>query len=413
MKKLSSLLLALALVLSLCAGALADEGGIAPEDLKIGMVCIGNEDIGYDTAHLTGLRTAAENLGIPLDNITYKYDTPETAKAYDACVDLADHGCQIVFTNSYNHEPHTIQAAGEFPEVTFVAMTGDKAATSGLDNVKNAFNHTFESRYVSGVVAGMKLKELVDNDKLTEDNYDADGNVKIGYVGAFPYAEVVSGYTAFFLGIRSIVENVHMDVRYTSSWSDEMLENEAAKTLLGSGCVIIGQHADTTGAPKAVQTAHEAGQEVYCVGYNISMLEAAPDCALTSAGNDWSVYYTYALQCMIDGEDIATDWSAGYAEGANYIFPRNEGVVAKGTEEKITEVQNAIIDGSLQVFDCSTFTVDGEHPTSAYPAYDTDGDFEPDTGEPIEDGIFYESTLRSAPYFALRIDGITELNAEG
>ena len=390
MKKLSSLLLALALVLSLCSVAFAADG-IAPEDLKIGMVCIGNEDIGYDTAHLTGLRTAAENLGIPLDNITYKYDTPETAEAYDACVDLADHGCQIVFTNSYNHEPHTIQAAGEFPEVTFVAMTGDKAATSGLDNVKNAFNHTFESRYVSGVVAGMKLKELIDNDKLTEENYDADGNVKIGYVGAFPYAEVVSGYTAFFLGIRSIVENVHMDVRYTSSWSDEMLENAAAKTL---------------------QTAHEAGQEVYCVGYNISMLEAAPDCALTSAGNDWSVYYTHALQCMLDGTELETDWSAGYAEGANYIFPRNEGVVAEGTEERITEVQNAIIDGSLQVFDCSTFTVGGEHPTSAFPAYDTDGDFEPDTGEPIEDGIFYESTLRSAPYFALRIDGITELNAD-
>ncbi len=410
MKKLASLLLALSLVLSLGVCALADEGGIAPEDLKIGMVCIGDNNSGYDIAHITGLETAMEAVGVPMENVTYKYNIGEDETAADACYDLAESGCQIIFTDSYGHQSYTQQVASEYPDIQFCAMTGDQAALAGLDNLSNAFNHTFESRYVSGVVAGMKLAELIDNYELLDENYDDEGNVKIGYVGAFNFAEVVSGYTAFYLGIRSVVENVHMDVRYTNSWYDPIGEGEAANALMADGCVIIGQHADSTGAPSAVQAAYENGQTVYCVGYNIDMQSVAPDTALTSAGNDWSKFYTFALQCMIDGEDIPHDWSAGYSEGANFIFDLNEAVVPEGTAEKVEEVEAAIADGSLQVFDCSTFTVEGEHPTS-FLAIDLDGDFVGDEGEAIRDGVFYESDpeLRSAPYFSLRIDGITEL----
>lgn len=411
MKKLASLLVALCLVLSLGVCAFADEGGIAPEDLKIGMVCIGDNNSGYDIAHITGLETAMETVGVPAENVTYKYNIGEDETAADACYDLAESGCQIIFTDSFGHESYTQQVAGEYPEIQFVAMTGNKAATAGLDNLSNAFNHTFESRYVSGVVAGMKLAELIENDELADENYDEDGNVKIGYVGAFNYEEVVSGYTAFFLGIRSIVENVVMDVRYTNSWFDMTGEAEAANALMADGCVIISQHADSTGAPSAVQAYSEAGHTVFCVGYNIDMQSVAPDVALTSAGNDWSKFYTFALQCMVDGEDIPHDWSAGYSAGANFIFPLNESIVAEGTAEKVAEVEAAITDGSLQVFDCSTFTVDGEHPTS-FLAIDVDGDFVGDEGEAISDGVFHESDpeLRSAPYFSLRIDGITELS---
>lgn len=379
----------------------------ADTELLVGMVCVEDENSGYDYAHISGLLEAAEALGISEDNIIFKYNIPEDEQCYDACADLAEQGCDIVFTDSYGHQSYAMQAAEEYPDVIFVSVTGDMAATSGLDNYKNAFNYTFQSRYVSGVVAGMKLAELIENGELSDANYDEDGNVKIGYVGAYPYAEVVSGYTAFFLGIQSIVENVAMDVRFTNSWYSPTAEAAAAEALIADGCIIISQHADSTGAPSAVQAAYEAGTTVYCVGYNISMLEVAPDVALTSAANDWSVYYTYALDCMLNGEEVAVDWAQGYNEGAVHITELGD-ACAEGTAEKVAEVEAALADESLQVFDCSTFTVDGETVTS-YLALDSDGDFVGDYGEAIEDGVFYESVLRSAPYFALTIDGITQI----
>lgn len=100
--------------------------------------------------------------------------------------------------------------------------------------------------------------------------------MKIGYVGAYNYAEVVSGYTAFFLGIRSIVPNVTMEVMYTNSWFDIDKEGAAAEALVAKGCVIIGQHADSTGAPAAVQKLQDAGTICYSIGYNIDMLPTAP-----------------------------------------------------------------------------------------------------------------------------------------
>jgi basic membrane protein A len=442
MKKLLALLLAACMVLALCAcsststdtaaqdtteaaetadtteveesaEAEAEETettGIAPEDLLVGLVCVEDENSGYDYAHISGAQTAMEALGIPAENLILKVNVTEDESAYDACVDLAEQGCDIIITDSYGHQDFTLQAAQEYPDITFVAMTGDEAWSSGLSNLKNAFCHTYESRYVSGVVAGMKLAEMVENGELTDANYDDNGNIKLGYVGAYPYAEVVSGYTAFFLGVQSIVENVVMDVSFTNSWYDPIAEASAAEALVANGACIISQHADSTGAPSAVEALREAGNDVYCVGYNISMLSVAPTAALTSATNDWSVFYTYALSCMLNGEEVATDWSEGYATGANAITELGESC-AEGTAEKVAEVEAAIADGSLNVFDCSTFTVDGEHPTS-FLALDTDGDWVGDTGEAIVDGIFYESNtdLRSAPYFSLNIDGINQLN---
>jgi basic membrane protein A len=441
MKKLLALLLAACMVLALCACSSTSTGtaaqdtteaaetadtteveesaeaeaeetettGIAPEDLLVGLVCVEDENSGYDYAHISGAQTAMEALGIPAENLILKVNVTEDESAYDACVDLAEQGCDIIITDSYGHQDFTLQAAQEYPDITFVAMTGDEAWNSGLNNLKNAFCHTYESRYVSGVVAGMKLAEMVENGELTDANYDDNGNIKLGYVGAYPYAEVVSGYTAFFLGVQSIVENVVMDVSFTNSWYDPIAEASAAEALIANGACIISQHADSTGAPSAVEALREAGNDVYCVGYNISMLSVAPTAALTSATNDWSVFYTYALGCMLNGEELATDWSEGYATGANAITELGESC-AEGTAEKVAEVEAAIADGSLNVFDCSTFTVDGEHPTS-FLALDTDGDWVGDTGEAIVDGIFYESNtdLRSAPYFSLNIDGITQL----
>ena len=378
-------------------------------EVKIGVILVGDENEGYTYAHIDGVKKAAEAVGIPADNILWKYSIPEDESCYDAAIDLVDQGCTAVFSNSYGHQSFMQQAAEEEPDVQFVSMTGDTAAMSGLDNFSNAFTNIYEARYISGIVAGMKIAELVDAGELSDENYDADGNVMIGYVGAYPYAEVVSGYTAFYLGVKSVYEKVSMEVIYTNSWFDIAAEGEAANSLMADGCVVIGQHADSTGAPTAVQSAHDAGKPVYSVGYNVDMLGVAPTAALTSATNNWSVYYTEAFKDIVNGEKIPTDWAKGYTEDAVAITTLGESCAA-GTQEKVDEAIAAIKDGSLHVFDTDTFTVDGAKVDSAL--VDMDGDFENDDAEAVSDGYFHESELRAAPSFYLRIDGITELTAE-
>lgn len=259
----------------------------------------------------------------------------------------------------------------------------------------NYFDSIYEARYVSGIVAGMKLKALMDEGKVT-DPY-------IGYVGAYPYAEVVSGYTAFFLGIRSIVPEAHMDVQYTQEWFDIVKESEAANALMARGCVIIGQHADSTGAPSAVQAKYEAGETVFSVGYNIDMLSVAPDVALTSPQNNWGAYYTYAFEQVMNGKKPEQDWCHGYSNNAVQISPLGKACAA-GTQEAVDAAIEKIKSGELKVFDCSTFTVNGEHLTG----YDKSHGFE--GTQLIWDGYFHESEVISAPLFDIRIDGITELS---
>lgn len=422
MKKFLALILALTMVFALAAcgtktattspdPAASAATGVDASTVKIGVILVHDQNTGYDFAHIEGIKKAAADVGIdPAAQIVWKYNVAENEGCYDTATDLVEQGCTYIFSDSYGHQSYMLQAAEENPEVTFVSMTGDNAAGSKLTNLKNAFNYTFESRYVSGVVAGMKLKELVDAGKVTDANKNADGTIKIGYVGAYPYAEVVSGYTAFYLGVKSIVENVSMSVTYTNSWYDPTKEAEAANSLVSTGCIIISQHADSTGAPSACEALLNSGTTVYCVGYNVDMLSVAPTAALTSAQNDWSVFYTYAFNCILKGEEIVTDWAKGYTDGAVMISALGASCAA-GTAEKVAEVEAALKDGTLNIFDCSKFTAEGK-PVTTYMAIDTDGDFKGDTGEAIKDGVFYESTLRSAPYFGIRIDGITELNAK-
>ncbi|MBP3655352.1 MAG: BMP family ABC transporter substrate-binding protein [Clostridia bacterium] len=410
MKKLLAFVLAAVLCLAACTALAAD--------LKIGVILVGDETEGYTLSHINGIKEAAANLGVPETQIIWKYKCPEDQTCYDAALDCIGQGCNLIISNSYGHQTYMVLAAEEYPDVTFTSMTGDFAALTGLDNFKNAFTKIYEARYVSGVVAGMKVAELVASGELTAEKYpnsfDADGNIKIGYVGAFDYSEVVSGYTAFFLGIRSIVPNVVMEVNYTNSWFDIDKEAAAAEALIAKGCVIIGQHADSTGAPAATQKLLDAGSLCYSVGYNIDMIPTAPTAALTSPTNVWSVFYTKLFSAMINGEEIGADWAEGYAADAVKITDLGASCAA-GTAEKVAEVVAAIKDGSLKVFDASTFTVGGETLSSA-PVDMTIMDwatmtvaYAGETYEAIIDGAFEESTFRSAPYFALRIDGITEI----
>ena len=382
----------------------------ANPDFKVGVVLVGDENEGYTFAHMQGIQEAAKTLGLADDQIIWKYNIPEDEQCKDACDDLVGQGCTLIFTNSYGHQSYTQQAAEEYPEVQFVAMTGDTARAAGLENFSNAFTRVYESRYMSGVVAGMKVQELIDAEKIPAEGLDENGNVKIGYVGAFPYAEVVSGYTAFYLGIKSIVPNVVMDVQYTNSWFDMVAEGAAADALMARGCVIIGQHADSIGAPSAVQAALDSGKVAYSVGYNVDMLSVAPNAALTSATNNWAVYYTYAIGTAMKGEKVATNGVCGLESNGVQITDLGASCAA-GTAEKVAEVEEAIKAGTLHVFDTSTFTVGGEEVTEAF-AIDTDGDFAPDAENVVFDGYYHESFVQSAPSFGLRIDGITELNNE-
>ena len=380
MKKIVSLVLVLAMAL-ICSAAFA-EGAIPADQIKVGYIYVGDENEGYTAAHYEGAKEMAAALGLDMNTqVIVKWNVPETEEAYDAAVDLAEAGCNIIFANSFSHESYVMQAASEYPDVQFCHATGFQAASSGLSNMHNYFTSIYEARYVSGVVAGLKLNEMIDNGKITAEQ------AVMGYVGDYPYAEVISGYTAFYLGARSVCPSVTMKVTYTNSWADMALEKEAADALIAQGCVLISQHADTTGAPTACQAAGGP-----CVGYNVSMISVAPDSALTSAAVVWGPYYTYAAKCLIDGEEIATDWCKGYVDGAVEIKELNEKVVAAGTEETVNAVIEKLKNGELHVFDTSTFTVDGK--TLEDETY-------------VWDGYYHESELASAPSFTYIVDGIT------
>lgn len=448
MKKLLALVLALCMVFVLCACGTAepqaetsdaeDSAAAAPSsDVKIGVILVGDETEGYTLAHMEGIEEAMDALDLADDQVIFKKSIPESSECYDTAQELIESdGCTAIFSNSYGHQNYMVQAAEDYEDVAFVSMTGDFAAISGCDNFSNAFTNVYESRYVSGVVAGLKLQELDKAGEIKDKNKNADGTVKVGYVGAFNYAEVVSGYTAFYLGLTSIYPNASMEVDYTNSWFDVDKEAAMAEKFISDGCIIISQHADSTGAPSACQKALKDGTTVYSVGYNVDMLEVAPDAALTSAGNVWGVYYTYAFQQLLDGKPIKTDWAEGYNEDAVQITPLGKSC-AEGTEEKVEEVIAGLKDGSIQVFDTDSFTVSEENialtkeKSGAVVTTDADGrvtsvkedlsyfDFssgapelvyEGKTIEAIKDGAFAESDARSAPYFNLRIDGITELS---
>lgn len=409
MKKVLVILLTLVMIFGLvaCGGGTDDNaGGDADKaSVKIGVILVGDENEGYTYAHIEGLQKACDELGIDYtdpEQVIWKYRVEENETCFDAAADLVDSGCNVIFANSYGHQDFMKQAAAEFSDVQFVSLTGDNAQASGLDNLYNAFPQTYESRYVSGVVAGMKLQELIDNGQVPASAIDADGNYKLGYVGAYPYAEVVSGYTAFYLGVKSIVPNVAMTVTYTNSWFTITGEAEACKALQSMGCVIISQHADSTGAPQAAQELLDKGEVVYEIGYNVDMHAVAPQACLTSATNNWSVFYKEALESYLAGNGIPREWSKGYSDGAVAITELGE-ACAPGTAEKVAEIEAAIKDGTLHVFDTSTFTVNGEHIDSYDKTYGFEGN------EMIKDGYFHESELRSAPCFDIRIDGITEL----
>ena len=393
MKKVLSLVLAVVMMMSLMAISAAAEADTSK--VKVGFIFLHDENSTYDLNFLNAAKEACEKLGV---EYLMKTMIPEDSSAYEAAADLADAGCNVVFADSFGHEDYMIEAAKEFPDVQFCHATGTKAHTEGLSNFHNAFASIYEGRYLAGVAAGLKLNEMIENGEFTAEE------AKMGYVGAFTYAEVVSGYTAFFLGARSVCPTVTMDVTFTGSWYDETAEKEAANKLIEGGCKLISQHADSMGAPTACENAG-----VPDVSYNGSTLDACPNTFIVSSRINWEPYFEYIINCVASGEEIDVDWTGDIATNSVVLTDVNEAVAAAGTVEKIEEVKAALLDGTLRVFDTSTFTVDGETVTTYMADVDTDPAYEGDT-EVVVDGAFCESTFRSAPYFNLLIDGINLLD---
>ncbi len=415
MKKLLALLLVVAMVFCFAACGKNDkkllgmsDAPIAPvevkvdyeipEDFKIGFICLHDENSTYDLNFLNAVDAIQKATGLKDEQVIVKTNVGEDDACYNTAKDLATQGCDIIFANSFGHEAFMIKAAKEFPDVQFCHATGTKAHTEGLANYHNAFASIYQGRYLAGVAAGMKLNEMIEEGKITKEQ------AKMGYVGAFTYAEVISGYTSFYLGAKSVCPTVTMDVQFTGSWYDPTEEKNAAEALIAKNCVLISQHADSMGAPGACEAAG-----VPNVSYNGATYESCPETFIVSSRIDWTPYYNYIIKCVVKDEEIAADWCGGIAEGSVVLTGVNQDVAAEGTVDKIKEVVKGFADGTVKVFDTKTFTVEGKELTTYTADVDDMGDYQPDT-EVVEGGAFNESVKRSAPYFDLKIDGITRLN---
>ncbi len=366
--------------------------------IKAGFIFLHDDKSTYDLNFMNGVKEAQKKLGLSDDQIIFKYPVEEGQACYDAAADLVDQGCNLVFGDSFGHEEYLIKAAKEFKDVQFCHATGTKAHTEKLANYHNAFASIYEGRYLAGVAAGLKLNEMIEAGKITAEQ------AVMGYVGAFPYAEVKSGYTSFYLGAKSICPSVTMLVDFTNSWYSVDDERDVANSLMDKGCVLMSQHADSMGAPSACEA-----RKVPDVSYNGSTVETCPDTFMVSSRIDWAPYFEYILNCVANGEAIAADWTGTLATGSVVLTDINTKVCAAGTAEKLAEVKEKIEKGEIHVFDTENFTVEGAKLTTYLADVDDMGDFVPET-EAIKDGYFSESEFRSAPYFDVTIDGITLLS---
>ena len=425
MKKFLALIIALVMALSLvaCGEQKQPDNPDVPDDgqqtatVKVGFITLHDENSTYDLNFINAAKEAIANLGLTDADYILKTNVPEGQECYETAMNLVDDGCNIIFADSFGHEPYMIDAAKEHPKVQFCHSTGNRAHTEGLANYHNAFASIYEGRYLAGIAAGLKLNEMIEAGQFTADE------AKMGYVGAFTYAEVVSGYTSFYLGAKSVCPTVTMDVTFTGSWYDETLEKEGAVKLIQGGCKLISQHADSLGAPTACE---KAG--VPNVSYNGSTVSTCPNTYIISSRINWAPYYEMCIKAVMDGTEIPADWTGTLATNSVVLSDLNTAVAAEGTAEAIAAATEKLEKGELHVFDCSTFTTkvddkvntfkadylkldEAGHITSYMADVDTDQAYTGDT-EVVHDGYFSESEFRSAPYFDLQIDGINLLDTK-
>ena len=404
MKKVLNLVLALVLTLSLslfltaCGDGYKDDGVF-----RVGVITLHDSSSTYDKNFIDAAKEVKAALNLSDEQVIIKSNIPEGNECYNEAVKMVKQGCDVIFADSFGHEDYLIKAAKKYPKVQFCHATGTQAHTAGLKNFHNAFASIYEGRYLAGVAAGIKLNAMIKAGTITADQ------AIIGYVGAFTYAEVMSGYTSFFLGAKSVCESATMKVSFTGSWYDYAKEKEIAKKLIADEkCVLISQHADSQGCPEACEEATPKVPNVFYNGTN-----EAKDSWLASSKIDWAPYFTLIMD-ETKQDQIPTDYTGTIATGSvKYYLDKDDADIKAdldlGTESLFNKAEAAIKDGSLKVFDTAKFTVKGEKITTYKADVDTDKAFTPDT-EAIEGGIFTESSKRSAPYFDIEIDGIKLLD---
>lgn len=322
--------------------------------LKVGFIYVGDGATAYTKNFMDAQDELEVFFGDRIECIA-KYNIPDD-KPIDQYVDeLIKAGCDVIFSTSYGYGDDVKRIAAENPEVQFCQATASNANDDPvLSNYHTYMGHIYEGRYLAGVVAGMKLRELIEDGTITADE------AVVGYVAAFPYSEVISGYTAFFMGVRSQCESATMRVKYTNTWNDFGLEKEYAEELIEEGCVIISQHSDTKGPAIACEQAAEY-KTVYIVSYNASMIDVAPTTALTGCRINWFPYEKQVVQALLKGKNIeksfngketvnGNDVGAGFSEGWIEMLDLNSVTVARGTVAKVETLKNKFTKERVPVF---------------------------------------------------------------
>lgn len=369
----------------------------AISDISVGIILLRDENYNYDKSFITGAQEVIKALGLKDSQIIIKTNIREDNQCFDAAKELADEGCDIIIGTSPGYESFLVDAAKEYKQVQFCQINGKLAHTKKLDNFHNAYAEIHNARYVTGVGAGMKLNEMIEEGKLTSQQ------AKLGFVASYPFEEVISAYSAFYLGAKSVCRSVTMDVYFTSSWYDENSEMAAAGSLIARGCKIISQYSDS---PGSINACEKAG--IPNVAYNLDKTEISPACCMISSEINWAPYLKYVIESVVGGEQMATDFCGSFTDGTVSIS-LDEKMLPAGAEDRFEEIINLLETGALHVFDISTFTSGGKVIKEYYADVHEDDKVNGDT-QVISDGYFKESEYRSAPYFDIRVDGINLLN---
>ena len=319
-------------------------------NLKVGFICSEDESTPYTYNFLQGQYALTELYGDEIQ--VYVRSNVHQNVVEESMRELIRKGCSIIFINEDTETP--VKLAPEFPDVQFCQISMPTISTEGQAENYHTFNgEIYQARYVAGIVAGMKLREMLDSGALLPED------AVVGYVAANNSAEVVSGFTAFLLGVRNVAPEATMKVKYTGSWSNYPKEKEAAQQLIDEGCVILSQHTNTMAPAIACEDAFSQGNKVYFVGYHQSMMDVAPSCALVSIRTNWVPYILQATEAIQMKEDIenvvrghlhGNDISAGFEEEWVQMLELNKHSAAQGTEERVKRAISAFQKGKVEVF---------------------------------------------------------------